>query len=324
MAKECYVICSDSLNPYHNLALEEYLLSQVKSGSVILYLWQNAHTVVIGRNQNPWAECRISLLQEEGGHLARRLSGGGAVYHDLGNLNFTFLCREEDYDLPKQLSVIQSACALTGIQAEFSGRNDLLTDGRKFSGNAFYHKKGAAYHHGTLLVDTDMEKLGRYLSPPKAKLQTKGVASVRARVINLKELSPTLTCEAMKGYMASAFGTVYGSEPKPFVLSEQDRQSVLQLQTRYGSEEWLFGKPMPFSCELEGHFTWGHLQLQLQIEGGIIQNVAVYTDAMDCSFAEQLSAVLTGCAFRLDAMEKAFCTLENGTDLCQWLRQQEL
>lgn len=324
MANECYLLCSDSFDPYYNLALEEYLLSQVKPGSVILYLWQNAQTVVIGCNQNAWAECRISLLQDEAGHLARRLSGGGAVYHDLGNLNFTFLCREEDYDLSKQLSVIQSACSLAGIHAEFSGRNDLLTDGRKFSGNAFYHGKGAAYHHGTLLIDTDMEKLGRYLSPPKAKLQTKGVASVRARVVNLKELSPALTCETMKDYMASAFSMVYGCEPKPFVLSKQDRQAVSQLQVRYGSEEWLFGKPMPFSCELEGHFTWGHLQLQLQIEGGIIQNVAAYTDAMDSTLSEQLSYVLTGCAFQVGAMEKAFCTLEDGTELCQWLRQQEL
>lgn len=321
---KCFTFCSSSYDPYYNLALEEHLLSQVTPGGVILYLWQNAHTVVIGRNQNPWAECRTSLLQDEDGHLARRLSGGGAVYHDLGNLNFTFLCREEDYDLRRQLSVIQSACAMAGIEAEFSGRNDLLADGRKFSGNAFYHSKGAAYHHGTLLIDTDVERLGRYLSPPKAKLESKGVASVRSRVVNLNTLSPGLTCEIMKEYMTRAFGTIYGSTPQPFFLSEQSRQAVLQLQARYGSEEWLFGKPMPFSCGLEGHFPWGHLELLLQIEGGVIQNTTVYTDAMDSTLPEQICSALNGCAFQTDAMEKAFSGLEKAEDLSAWLRNQEL
>lgn len=321
---KCYIFCSDRYDPYYNLALEEHLLSRVTSGSVILYLWQNAHTVVIGRNQNPWAECRTSLLQEEGGHLARRLSGGGAVYHDLGNLNFTFLCREEDYDLQKHLSVIQTACSFAGITASFSGRNDLLAEGKKFSGNAFYHSKGAAYHHGTLLIDTDMEKLGRYLSPPKAKLQTKGIASVRSRVVNLKALSPALTCDIMKDHMVSAFGSVYGGTPELLSLTEEDVQAVSSLRERYESEAWLFGKPMPFSCALEGQFPWGHLQLLLQIESGMIQNATVYTDAMDSQLAQQISSVLIGRAFQTKTLETALSELENGAELGAWIRQQEL
>lgn len=324
MAHTCFTVFSNQTDPYYNLALEEHLLSRVTPGGVILYLWQNAHTVVIGRNQNPWAECRTSLLQEEGGHLARRLSGGGAVYHDIGNLNFTFLCREEDYDLPKQLSVIRSACAAAGICAEFSGRNDLLADGRKFSGNAFYHSQGAAYHHGTLLIDTDMERLGRYLSPPKAKLESKGVASVRSRVVNLKVLSPSLTCEAMKSHMTAAFGQVYGSIPQPLFLTDADEQTIIRLRERYQSDAWLFGKPMPFSCQFEGHFSWGHLQLQLQVESGVIQNVAVYTDAMDSTLAQQISSVLTGCSFQGDKIEDAVSLLEVGSELRQWVRQQTL
>ena len=165
MIRRLLVCRSGGTDPYENLALEEALLSRVGEGELILYLWQNARTVVIGRNQNPWKECRTALLAKEGGHLARRLSGGGAVFHDLGNLNFTFLMSAEDYDLPRQLTVIERACQSLGIPAQRSGRNDLLAEGRKFSGNAFYKHNGKAYHHGTLMVDVDLEKVQRYLSP---------------------------------------------------------------------------------------------------------------------------------------------------------------
>ncbi len=315
-----YTVCAEGVNPYENLALEEYLLSQVPKDSVILYLWQNEHTVVIGRNQNPWTECRTALLSEDGGHLARRLSGGGAVYHDLGNLNFTFLCNEENHDLQKQLSVIQKAVSYCGIHAEFSGRNDLLADGRKFSGNAFYHSKGKAYHHGTLLVSSDTERLTKYLSPPKAKLESKGISSVRSRVVNLQSLSPALTCEAMKGHMVQAFAEVYGSQPASFTIG--DWEEVLLLKTRYESDEWLFGKPFPFSCTLEGHLPFGNLQLQLSVEQGIITAMQCYTDAMDSELPDKLSAVLIGCPLQADAMCQAISGLEFKDSLIPFIQNQ--
>lgn len=324
MTQTLFTVTSDSFDPYYNLALEEHLLSLVPKQGCILYLWQNEHTVVIGRNQNPWAECRTSLLQEEGGHLARRLSGGGAVYHDLGNLNFTFVCAEENYDLQKQLSVIQKAVGRAGIEAVFSGRNDLLADGRKFSGNAFYHSKGKAYHHGTLLIDTDVSKMGRYLSPPKAKLETKGIASVRSRVVNLKALSPALTCDAMKGYMVQAFSEIYGVTPQALPFTDADNAEIIKLKTRYESEDWLYGKPMPFSCTLENHFSFGNLQLQLFVEGGIIRSLQVYTDAMDADLPQKLANVLTGCPFRADAMTQAVTPMEFGTELGQFIHRQQI
>lgn len=283
-------------DPYENLAVEQYLLENLKDGEGILYLWQNKNTVVIGKNQNAWAECRVSLLEEEGGRVARRLSGGGAVFHDLGNLNFTFIFNDEDYDLDRQLSVIVQACALAGIHAEKSGRNDLLAQGRKFSGNAFYHSKGRSYHHGTLLISSDMEKLQRYLSPPKAKLEAKGVSSVRSRVVNLSELAPGLSCEAMKAYMKQAFGTVYGLTPSEYVLD--DTQTIDAMRQENGSWAHLFGAPLPFSFQCEGYTPLGFVQLQLQADKGTVQAVKVYTDAMDWTFPQTVEKALTGCKFK--------------------------
>ena len=316
-----FVIYSDSFDPYYNLALEEFLLENAPEQGCILYLWQNQHTVVIGKNQNPWAECRLSLLQEEGGYLARRLSGGGAVYHDLGNLNFTFLCKEKNYHLNRQLSVIQRAAALAGITAEFSGRNDLLAQGRKFSGNAFYHGKVNAYHHGTLLIDTDMEKLQRYLNPPKAKLQAKGVQSVRSRVVNLKELSPALTCDQMKEHMRAAFEEIYG-KCEHLSLTQQDHQQILQLRDRYESQPWLLGRVLPFSCRMDGRLSFGQLELQLQIEGGVIRDLQAYTDAMDADLPQKIIQALKNCPLESSSLQIALKDLAIGDELYPFILEQ--
>lgn len=154
----------NSLNPYLNLSIEEYLLDTVQPGQMILYLWQNERTVVIGKNQNAWKECRFQELEQDGGHLARRLSGGGAVFHDTGNLNFTFLVPTKDYDLSRQMSVILEAVRSLGIDAQKSGRNDITIDGKKFSGNAFCQKGENSYHHGTLMLHVDTQKVAHYLN----------------------------------------------------------------------------------------------------------------------------------------------------------------
>lgn len=296
MIKNLMICAVNSTDPYKNLALEQYMLENLVPGHMILYLWQNGHTVVIGKNQNAWAECRVSLLEEEGGKLARRLSGGGAVYHDLGNLNFTFIAMDEDYNLDKQLSVIIEACKLAGIHAEKSGRNDLLAEGRKFSGNAFYHHHGRSYHHGTLLINSDMEKLQRYLSPPKAKLEAKGVSSVRSRVVNLSELAPGLSCDAMGQFMQQAFSKVYGMEAREYVV--EDQEAVAKLTEKNRSWDHLFGAPLPFSFECQKYFPWGFVQLQLNTEKGVVQAAKLYTDAMDWSLSEKVEQALTGCKFR--------------------------
>ena len=328
MIRKLRIFESNGFDPYVNLATEKHLMDTTAEDTCVLYLWQNQNTVVIGRNQNPWAECRTSLLEQEKGKLARRLSGGGAVFHDLGNLNFTFLMGKENYDLDKQLAVIQKACALAGILAEKSGRNDLLADGRKFSGNAFYQSRTHAYHHGTLMVDVDKEKLGRYLSPPKAKLEAKGVASVRSRVVNLKELAPGLTVGALKKYMAEAFCQVYDLEAESITLTEADLAAIDALSREYGSWEYLFGNPLPFTFEVQAHYPWGHIQFQLNAKSGIITGVKVYSDAMDWSLPEMLQKILTGCRFDtqsiLKALAQAPLAAEISRDLQDFFQEQTL
>ncbi len=293
MPHQLQLYIAQSSDPYENLAIEKHLLDTVPADGCLLYLWQNEHTVVIGRNQNPWEECRCALLEEEGGKLARRLSGGGAVYHDVGNLNFTFLCPTDLYDIDKQMQVIQAACRMAGIDTTVSGRNDILADGRKFSGNAFYHSHGRSYHHGTLLINADIARVTRYLTPAKAKLASKGVKSVRSRVVNLCEIAPSLTVDTMKTYMAAAFGQVYGLPVTE--RQEIDREAVEKLAEAYRCWDFLYGKPMPFTLECEGHFAWGQINMQLQVRDGIIRDARVYTDAMDWQLAEQMQSALVGC-----------------------------
>lgn len=310
-------------DPHENLAIEYHLLSTTPKGQCTLYLWQNRNTVVIGKNQNAWAECRVALLEEEGGKLARRLSGGGAVFHDDGNLNFTFLCHDEDYDLDKQFSVIAEACRLAGIPVERSGRNDLLAQGRKFSGNAFYHSQGRSYHHGTILINADMDKLSRYLSPPKAKLEAKGVSSVRSRVVNLSALMPGLTCEAMKAYMTQAFQTVYGAKAQALTLSPADLARISAYREEFSSWDFLFGQKLPCTFSNSRYFPWGTAELQLQVTSGVIEAAKLYTDAMDWTLPGAVEAALTGCRFRVQDMENALNSLPDPTvreDLKQLLQ----
>ena len=321
----CRSRCTD---PYRNLAVEELLLRTVEEGCCVLYLWQNQNTVVIGRNQNAWLECRTALLEEEGGRLARRLSGGGAVFHDLGNLNFTFLVPTADYDLDKQLRVIETACGLLGVRAERSGRNDILADGRKFSGNAFYQHQGRRYHHGTILVDADMEKLGKYLCPSPAKLQARGVPSVRSRVINLRELCPGLTIQEMRAALTEAFTQVYPLPLERLSLADLAEGAVSALEKRRRSWEWIYGRPLAFTFQCAGRYPWGEITIQLAAESGLVRAASVYTDAMDPSFAAPLEQALTGCPFHLPqlyrAVEHAPVPQEVRRDVCTLLAEQNL
>lgn len=302
MVKNLVFIETDGVDPYENLAVEEYLLFHCQKDQIILYLWRNQNTVVIGRNQNAWRECRISELENSGGHLARRLSGGGAVYHDLGNLNFTFLARKDDYDLDRQMKVILSALQKLDIRAEKSGRNDILVSGKKFSGNAYYQHGDYCYHHGTLMVDVKKDDLGKYLTVSREKLKGKGVESVRSRVANLTEFLPELTIDRLKKALYDSFQETYALPAEVWQTDELENAAIQKLTEKYASWDWLYGRKLDFQYELSHHFSWGEVQIQLQVEKGKITDVQVYSDALKPELMEELPKYFKGIHCRRDAI----------------------
>ena len=297
------VIWTDAVDPWRNLAVEEYLLDTIRVPT--LYLWRNDRTVVIGRHQNAWVECNLGELERIGGKLARRLSGGGAVYHDIHNLNFTFLMPREMYDRARQTAVLLRAVQACGIQAEASGRNDLLADGRKFSGHAFCFREGTAYHHGTLMLDTDVETMVRVLQVDAAKLASKAIRSVRSRVVNLRELKPDLTQETVRDAVTEAFCREYGEAA--FETAEAlPAEPVEALREKYASWDWRFGETPAFDARMKTRFPWGGVEVQLTLRDARIAQARVYTDALDTGLAEAAAERLRGAAYDPASIRQAF------------------
>lgn len=319
------LIVTDCVDPWTNLAVEEVLCDTQEAGCATMYLWQNKNTVVIGRSQNAWKECRVELLESEDGKLARRSSGGGAVFHDLGNLNFTFVLPREDYDLSRQFSVIANALERFGIHAVISGRNDLVLDtGEKFSGNAFRFTERYGMQHGTLLYDVDMEKLSRYLAPSPRKLAAKGINSVRSRVKNLATLSDTLTVETLKNALSDAFEAEYG-EARHMTPADLDQAAIAANRERYASWDWRFGKTPAFDVSIGDRFVWGEIDLQLTCREGRVAGVKVFTDAMDETLAERLETHLMGAYYTAQALADRMERITGlPAGLAEWMRSQAL
>ncbi|MFA9464144.1 MAG: lipoate--protein ligase [Velocimicrobium sp.] len=291
-------------DPYQNLAMEEYLLEIVEKDTCILYLWQNENTVVIGRNQNPWKECKIEELKQDGGHLVRRLSGGGAVFHDLGNLNFTFLLHKDNYDLEKQLEVILRGVKKFGIQAEKSGRNDITVSGKKFSGNAFYTRGNHCYHHGTLLVHADIGKLSNYLQVSKEKLCLKGIDSVRSRVGNLSDYGQRITIVQLKESLLEAFGEIYGIVVTPCESEDFDKQRLEEGKAKFSSWDWIYGRNMEFQHEKSKQFIWGNTIWQFQVNRGRIEDLQLFSDSVESDLIEKIPNYMKGCKYEKEAVCK--------------------
>jgi lipoate---protein ligase len=281
---------SPSFDPYVNLGVEETLLETCPSDTLRFYLWQNAHTVVIGKNQHAQSEVAIEKLLQDHGKLARRSSGGGAVYHDLGNLNFTFILDEAHYDVKKQMHVIARALQSLGYEALVSGRNDIEIDGAKVSGNAFLKRNGFGLHHGTILHSVDKEKLGLYLTVSEAKLKRKQIESVKARIVNLNELKQVTLDEVIQACL-NAVSDEYGiaSVEMPFPL-DASREKI----AFFSSEDWLYGKHFDQLLKLDTYLSFGSIHWEFEANEGFITQSKIYTDAMDVQWIQRITDLVIG------------------------------
>lgn len=324
------VVRSDSLDPYVNLALEQQLFDDLSPDEVVLYLWQNRSSVVIGRHQNPWIECDLDAMRLENVQLVRRVSGGGAVYHDPGNGNFTFLAPASAYSERRQFSLVIAALRKLGIEAVLSERNDILIGNRKVSGNAFRYRKDKSYHHGTLLVATDLDRLTRFLNPTAGGvLESKGIASVRSRVVNLSELHRGLTwddvCEALIAAADSEYGSAsahlrsspsVGERPlaTPDALSERQRELA--------GWEWIFGHTPDFRRvhAVAAGSTGPAVRIELAVHRGRI------TEALPDDGTTGLTEALHGVRYRPEDLQQRSRELQSerrpGSEICLELARQ--
>ena len=284
-------MASESFDVYYNQALEKYLLDQVGKDEVILYLWRNDMTVVIGKNQDAYSECKTEALTHDGGFLARRISGGGAVYHDKGNLNFTFICKRDLFDISRQDQIILNALNHLDIHAEKNGRNDLVIEGRKFSGHAYYWGKENCFHHGTIMLEVNEEALERYLNVSLAKLHSKAVKSVRSRVINLKQVKEDLDLDMLKDALTASFEEMYQNKAEAYPI---DEEAVLKERGFFASEEWTLGPLVDLKFRKETRFDWGTIRVLYDLEDDRISGLKIYTDAMDHDLAQDLEEKLIG------------------------------
>ncbi len=267
------IIFNDSTDPYYNLALEEWLMMNCDED--VFILWQNRPTVVIGRYQNAYAEVNIPYAEKNGISVVRRMSGGGAVYHDGGNLNFTFIIKDDGkgIDFKRFLSPIKNALSDLGIETEFSGRNDLLLNGRKISGSAQCSKYGKILHHGTLLVDVDTEVLSSVLTVSSEKLVSKGINSVRSRVTNIKDICPEVDINLLKRALRER---ISGEE---MILTDEEKLEVEQLAfEKYSSWDYIYGRSKALSKSVKEHFDAGNIEISFESENGVVKDIKITGD----------------------------------------------
>ena len=296
--------CTD---PCYNLALEEYFLKHAPVADDLVILWRNAPTVVIGRNQNIAVEINQPYVEEHGFQIVRRLSGGGAVYHDLGNLNFTFITALSSVGHNNfahfTRSVIE-ALSEFGVAAEFTGRNDLTLDGQKFSGNAQYIHHNRLLHHGTLLFDTDMTVLTHALSGSDAKHSKPAVASVRSKVTTIRQhLPPAITLAAFESVLLSAIFAQTESPYRRYELSAADRQSIETLaEKRYRDPVWTYGKLPLYSHNTKKTFAGGSVQVLLNIQDKTITQCKICGDFFATGDMDEMAATLNGAPYQSEAV----------------------
>ena len=315
---------SKSNNPFVNLSIENFLMQKHKdeTNHNVLYLWRNGPSVIMGKHQSVWRECRVHKMEEDKVYLVRRPSGGEAVYQDTGNSIFTFICdrgfndfnNEAFIGLNNQI-VIRALRSIGVPDVEATGRNDLQFDGKKISGAAFRHTKETSLHHGTLLLDVNMGALANYLTPNKAKLESKGVTSVAARVMNLKEFKVDIDHAEVSDALIREFLLTYVESDHerakiPVVDIDEsivEREPIVKASMdQLMNKDWRFGKDPKFSHKMENRFSWGSIEINIDVQGNVIKDAMVYSDALDVSFIDLLSKSLLGHDYHKVGINKSF------------------
>lgn len=312
------VVVSEKTDPWFNLAMENWIFRDLPRDEHVLFLWRNDPSVVIGRHQNPWVECDLAHMRRDGVVLARRQSGGGAVYHDHGNVNFSFISPASEYSKDRNFAVVLEALEASGVPATRSRRNDILvadgaTNTRKISGSAFKHTRERCFHHGTLLLDADLERLHRYLTPVSQRLKAKGTRSVPWPVINLRQIRRDLTYQGLFQALIDAFTGRHGMDAVPVHREGEDMSAFNPDFDAYhrtmGEWEWLYGMTPEFVHTVRN--LPGTETLNLVVHGGLIERVEPEEGCVSGSrdVSRTLIAALKGVRYEktdiIDALEGA-------------------
>ena len=313
-------------DPSVNLAIEEYLLRNVELGEDILLFYINGPSIIIGRHQNTIEEINQAYVEAHGIRVVRRLSGGGAVYHDLGNLNFSFItqnARENVHNFRKFTEPVVKVLQEMGVPAEMSGRNDILADGRKISGNAQYITPRRMFNHGTLLFNSDLSHVQEALNVKQSKIVSKGIKSVRSRVANISEfLSAPMTVEEFKGRVLT--GIFNGAIEIPqYHLTAEDWQGINKLtEERYRSWDWNYGESPAFNVQKINRFPFGEIDARIDVQRGVIRSIKFFGDFFSQSDPAELEQRLLGERYSQADLQRALEGV-NLEDYFQGLSQEE-
>ncbi|HET8865611.1 MAG TPA: lipoate--protein ligase [Gracilimonas sp.] len=295
-------------DPHINLALEEYALRNFGQEDDYLLFYINEPSIIIGRNQNTLEEINDEYVKRKGIHVVRRMSGGGAVYHDLGNLNFSFITEHKKENLNNFLKFNEPVIEILremGVPAEMSGRNDILANGRKISGNAQFSTGKRMFSHGTLLYCSDLDEVVKALNVKMSKIQSKGHKSVRSRVANIIEFIKNKTMSVSE-FRQRILDGLYKQKDSfdIYVLSEKEWNEVYKLkEEKYGTWDWNFGNSPKFNIQRVKRFPAGEIDLRLDVHNGYIENLTIYGDFFGQQPVSELNEILTG--VRYDPVEIA-------------------
>lgn len=302
-------IINESKNPYYNLAVEEFVLTEMDEKYNYFLLWQNAPTIVIGKHQNTLEEINQKYVKEKNIHVVRRLSGGGAVYHDLGNLNFTFIVHnhpDDQFDFKKFTKPVVNALNKIGVNAQFNSRNDLEIEGKKFSGNAQYMRKNRLLHHGTLMFNSEIEELVKALSVSDDKIISKGIKSVRSRVANISDyLDQQISIEEFKEILLRYLQDEMGQFDVKYLSQEQESKVEALKNKRYNTWEWNFGSSPKFNIKKEKKFDQGKIETLIDVSDGYIQSIKFYGDFFGNGDINEIEEKLIGERYEESTIKKA-------------------